>query len=801
MASQPTPLSVDQVFRACRDEELPFQHTGELDPLDHLVGQPRAEEALKLGLSFRRAGYNIFVAGPPGTGKRTFVLEELRALARSLPTPPDLVYLYNFDNPQVPNAVQLPPGTARKLKQDMEQLIRTVRDNLQQAFQSDTYARARQEVTKEAEFRKQQVLEELQRKAQALGFQVQAGPFGLMVIPLWEGRPLNPQEFQQLPPESRQAIEQQRRILEDDLQQTVRRFRQIDQETQEKLSELDRQTAQQVIEPLVRSLQEGYADVDEIPAYLRAVEEDLYHHFRIFLQTEPLPPGPQNPLRRYQVNIMVDNSDLKGAPVIYEVQPSFTNLAGRIEREAVMGVLQTDFTLIRPGAFHRANGGYLVLDAMELFRYPWAYDVLKQVLKTGEIKIQDPGERLGMIPTRGPEPEPVPFSGKVVLLGDHWIYHLLYMHDPDFPEIVKVKSPFDVVMDRTPEHILALARFVARLTQEGDLLPFHRSAIARLVEYASRLSEDQDKLTLRFSEIADLVEEAHFFAREEGAEQVEARHVDTALEKRMFRLNLMEEKILERIARGDLVLHLDGEEVGSVNGLAVYDLGDYAFARPHRITARATLGRAEGILNIEKEAGLSGKIHNKAVLILSGYFKTQYGGQFPLSLSAQLAFEQSYGMLEGDSASIAELMALLSAVGQIPLRQDLAVTGSINQLGEVQPVGGVNEKVEGFYRACKARGLTGRQGVILPAQNVRNLMLTREVREAVAEGRFHLYAVAHIDQVIPLLSGLEPGTRNDDGSFDPDTFHGRVYARLRTFYERLRPQKREGENTHSGPHG
>ncbi len=790
MPHTPSPLTPEDLFLPCNETELGFATTRDLEPLHEIVGQPRAVEALSLGLAFSRKGYNVYVAGPPGTGKRTFVEEELRRVARSLPTPPDLVYLFNFHEPSKPNAVHLPPGMGRKLRQDMEDLVQKVRRALQTSFESEPFAQARQQILKENEQRKQHILSDLQKKAGALGFQVQMTPFGIVLIPIWEGKPLSPQDFARLSPDVRANLEHQRQLLEEDVQRTLQTFRKIDRETQEKIQELEKETARNAIAPLVEELRERYRDVEEIPEYLDAVQEDMLRNFQMFLQGE-LPQGPQNPLRRYQVNLLVDHADTEGAPVVFEHHPSFTNLAGRVEREAVMGVLQADFTLIRPGSFHQANGGFLVVEARELFKYPWAYDVLKQVLKTGKIVIQDPGERLGVIPTKGVEPEPVPFTGKVILLGDAWIYHLLYQLDPDFPELFKVKSPFDTIMPRTPETVHFIARFVAGLCEKENLLPFDASGVAAVVEYASRLANDKEKLTLRFSQIADLVEEAHFFAREKGSDVVRREHVETALARRRFRLNLYEEKTLEHIARGTILVDVEGERVGAVNGLAVFDLGDYRFARPYRITARAVPARAEGLLNIEKEAGLSGKIHNKAVLILGGYFKAQYGGRFPLSFSAQIAFEQSYGLLEGDSATVAELLALLSAISGIPMRQDVAITGSLNQLGEVQPVGGVNEKVEGFFRACQAKGLTGTQGVILPAQNVRNLMLDQEVREAVRAGKFHLWAVRHIDEVIPIMTGLPAGVRRPDGTFEEGSFHTRVLERLEAFYDVIRARRKE----------
>jgi len=800
MVESPSPLTLEDLFLPCDEKALGFATTRDLEPLREIVGQPRAVAALSLGLAFSGKGYNIYVAGPPGTGKRTLVEEEIRKVARTLPTPPDLVYLFNFREPEKPNAVPLPPGMGRKLRQDMEDLVQKVRRALQTAFESEQFAETRQQILKENEQRKQMVLADLQKKASVLGFQVQMTPFGIVLIPIWEGKPLSPPDFARLSPDVRANLERQRQLLEEDVQHTLQIFRKIDRETQEKIQELEKETARNAIAPLVEELRAQYRDVDEIPEYLNAVQEDMLRNFQIFLQGE-LPQGPHNPLRRYQVNVLVDHGDTEGAPVVFEHHPSFTNLAGRVEREAVMGVLQADFTLIRPGSFHQANGGFLVIEALELFKYPWAYDVLKQVLKTGKIQIQDPGERLGVIPTRGVEPEPVPFNGKVILLGDAWIYHLLYQLDPDFRELFKVKSPFDSVMPRTSETTHLIARFIAGVCEKENLLPFDASGVAAVVEYASRLAEDKEKLTLQFSELVDLVEEAHFFARKKGSNVVRREHVETALQERRFRLNLYEEKTLEGIVQGTILVDVEGKRVGAVNGLAVFDLGDYRFARPYRITARAVPSRAEGLINIEKEAGLSGKIHNKAVLILGGYFKAQYGGRFPLSFSAQIAFEQSYGMLEGDSATVAELLALLSAISGIPVRQDVAITGSLNQLGEVQPVGGVNEKVEGFFRVCQAKGLTGTQGVILPAQNVRNLMLDREVRDAVREGKFHLWAVRHMDEVIPIMTGLPAGTQTPEGTFEEGTFHAQVLKRLEAFYDVFRAHRGKEEGKKENGNG
>lgn len=787
------PLSPTDLYRTCPSHIFPFQTTQDLPPLDTLVGQPRAEEALGIGLALNQAGFNIYVAGPPGVGKRTFVIQELQQIAATMPTPPDLVYLFNFQNPLHPLAVELPPGMGRRLRDDMTSLIENVRRAIQAAFESSTFAQTRQEILRENEQRKQSILSDLQSKARALGFQVQMTPFGIVLIPIWEGKPLSPQDFARLNPDIRANLEHQRKLLEEDVQRVVHTFRNIDRETQEKIQNLEHQTARSALQPLFDELLQRYRDVDTVPQYLENVRQDMLQNFRLFLQQGEIPQGPQNPLRRYEVNVLVDHSQTQGAPVVFEHHPSFTNLAGRVEREAVMGVLQSDFTLIRSGSFHKARGGFLIVEAKEIFKYPWAYDVLKQVLKTGTIRIQDPAERLGVIPTRGVEPEPVPFEGKVILLGDPWIYYLLYQYDPDFPELFKIKSHFDTSMAWTEENTQYIARFVATVTQKENLLPFDPSGVAAVVEYASRLTGDQEKLTLQFSLLSDLIEESHFFAWKEGVERVKRDHVEKAIQHRRYRLNLYEEKTLEMVQRNTILVDVEGKRIGAVNGLAVLDLGDFRFARPYRITARVSPSRAEGILNIEKEAGLSGKIHNKAVLILGGFFKAQYGGQFPLSFNAQIAFEQSYGMLEGDSATIAELLALLSAIAEVPVRQDIAITGSLNQWGEVQPVGGVNEKIEGFFRTCNVKGLTGSQGVIIPVQNVKNLMLERDVREAVEAGRFHIWAVRHMDEVIALMMGLPPGERKEDGTFEKETFHARVLERLEHFYEVIRARRQPNE--------
>jgi lon-related putative ATP-dependent protease len=575
----------------------------------------------------------------------------------------------------------------------------------------------------------------------------------------------------------------------------IRQARSLEKLANEALQKLDREVTTFALTPLIEEVREKYEDCPEVVQYLHDVQNDILDNLALFREEQPAqasPAGmPADPFRKYQVNVLVDNSSLKGAPVIIELNPTYNNLFGRIEKEAQFGALFTDFTLIREGSLHRANGGYLVLPVEEVLRNLFSWESLKRALRNAQIVIEEPSERLGFITTKTLRPEPIPLNIKVILIGQPYIYYLLYNLDEDFKELFKVKADFDYRMDRTPEAVREYISFVCTLCQEENLRHLDRTALAKIIEHGSRLAEDQEKLSTLFGDLSDVIREAHHYAVRDQSPLVTAAHVTQAINERYYRSNLVEQRVQEAIARGIIQIDVAGAEVGQVNGLSIIDLGDITFGRPNRITASVGLG-TEGLIDIEREAKLGGPIHTKGVLILAGYLSQQYAQDKPLSLSARLVFEQSYSGVEGDSASSTELYALLSALSGLPIQQGIAVTGSVNQKGEVQAIGGVNEKIEGFFAVCKAMGLNGRQGVIIPASNVKHLMLKDEVVEAVRQGQFHIWAVHTVDEGIEILTGVPAGKRLPDGTFEPGTVHYLVDQRLRQFSEKMREFGKEG---------
>ena len=792
-------LPVERLRRVCDPQMLLCDTSEEIGPLEIIIGQERAVRSLQFGLGIKELGFNIYVAGVPGTGRTTAVRGFLEELAKGKPVPSDLCYVNNFRDPYRPKALCLPPGRAKELQEDMRGLIQGAQRDIRRAFESDEYAAKREENIKVFQQKRDELLARIHERAHNEGFSIQTTPIGLLIIPLREGKPLSEDEFQSMSPEVKTEISQKREELQGELKTVIRQGRSLEKNASEELERLDREIALYVLGPLIEELKEKYQDLPEVGTYLDEVQDDIVENlsqFREEPQAEhPSPlagPGTRElPLRKYEVNVLVDNSTLKGAPVITELNPTYNNLFGRMEKEAQFGTLVTDFTMIREGSLHRANGGYLVLPVEELLRNLFSWDSLKRALRNKEIAIEEAAERLGFITTKSLRPKPIPLDVKVILIGQPILYHLLYTWDEDFSELFKVKADFDTQMNRTDKNLKDYVAFICTLCSEEGLRHFDRSALAKIVEHGSRLAEDQEKLSTRFGEIADIIREACFYASQEEVTNVTSAHVKKAIEERFYRSNLLEERVREIIEQGTLIIDIAGEEVGQVNGLSVIDLGDIAFGRPNRITASIALGR-EGLIDIEREAKLGGPIHTKGVMILSGYLAERYAQDKPLSLSARLVFEQSYSGVEGDSASSTELYAILSSLSGLAIKQGIAVTGSVNQKGEVQAIGGVNEKIEGFFEVCKAKGLTGEQGVLVPQSNARNLMLKEEVVEAVKEGRFHIWPVKTIDEGIEVLTGTKAGHRREDGTFEEGTVNYRVEKRLKELAETMREFARAG---------
>jgi lon-related putative ATP-dependent protease len=785
-------LKPESLRAVCDPDKLGFETTLDLAPQkEKVVGQERAKHALKFGLGVKDPEYNIFVAGPPRAGKTETIKAYVSEMAATEPPPPDYIYVYNFKEPERPQAINLPAGRGRALKADMEELISTLKVQIPEVFESEDYSSRRETLVHGFAQERNTILQQLDAKATQEGFLLNISPTGLMIFPGKDGKPLGEEDLKALTDEERETLRQKSAALHTEMNDAIRKIRKMEKEFQEKEKQLDQDVAMYVVGHHMEELKEKYQELPQVMDYLRGVQEDILKNIddlkrRPGTPQGPFPfPAPEPSFTQYQVNVFVDHSQTKGAPVVIEGNPTYPNLFGAVERRAQFGALVTDFTLIRPGAVHLANGGYLILEAMDLLRWYFSYEALKRCLKDREVKIEDLAETLGMISTRGLQPQPIPLNLKVILMGDPYIYQLLYVYDEDFTKLFKIKAHFDTRMKKTDDHLQEFCALVGTYCQEEKLMPVHKTGMARLVEYAGELAGHQGKLTLQLKEVLDVLKEANFWARDNTHEVIFGTDVDKAIEEKNYRSDLPEEKLQEFIDEGMLFIETQGGVVGQMNGLSVYALGDHAFGRPSRITATVSLGK-EGVVGIDREVQLAGSIHNKGVLILSGYLKSRFAQDKPLTLSASLTFEQSYGMVEGDSASMAELVTLLSALADVPLAQNLAMTGSVSQRGEAQPIGGVNWKVEGFYKVCKARGLDGSQGVIIPKANVQDLMLKKEVVEAVAAGQFHVWAVGHVDEALQLLTGLPAGRRLPDGTFDPDSVNYKVDQKLRNMMELAR---------------
>lgn len=796
----PTELTVKQLYRTCDPSNLGCKTSADVQELDTIIGQKRAVRSLRFGLDIKEKGFNIYLAGIPGTGRTTALKRYLIEFAAKKPLPSDWCYVNNFQNPVEPNALQLPAGKAVQFQQDMEQTINTAIEDMRTAFESEGYTSHKTDLINNIQTRKQEIFTKLGQRAQSENFVLQPTPMGLLTVPTRAGRPISEQEFLHLSEEEKNEINQKQQRLKTALETETRAAKKLDQELRTQLEKLDIEVARYAIQHHFAELKEKYQDLEEIPEHIEHVREDILVNVKEFIKSDngeqPLPFGRgqagQLPTQKYAVNTLVDNSELDGAPVVLEMNPTHNNLIGRVEREFSFGALVTDFTLIHPGCLHRANGGYLVLPVEDILRNPFAWDTLKRALANKEIVIEDMGERIGFL-TKSLRPEPIPLDVKVILIGEPILYRLLLRYDEQFTELFKVKADFDIQMSRTDEHIQEYISFVCTLCSSENLRHLDQSALARIIEHASRMSNDQEKLSTRFGEMSDVIREANYYASQEEVQYVTETLVGRAIEERFYRSSLIRDRIQEMITRDQIKIDVTGEKVGQVNGLSVLNLGDISFGQPNRITASISLGR-DGVIDIEREAEMSGPIHTKGVLILSGYLAEKFVQEKPLSLSARLVFEQSYSGVEGDSASSTELYALLSSLSGLPIKQGIAVTGSVNQKGELQVIGGVNEKIDGFFEVCVAKGLTGEQGVLIPEGNTTNLMLKKPVVDAVQEGKFHIWAIRSVDEGIEILTGVKAGERQEDGSFEPDTVNARVDAKLSELAERLLQFRKHEEN-------
>ncbi len=784
-----------------------FETTDALPGGITIIGQDRAVQAVDFGVSIESVGYNVFALGPSGTGRSTTIRTLLDRAATGQPVPPDLVYVNNFAHPNRPEAISLPAGTAAQFRRDMQELVSDLMREIPHAFESEEYQQQRQQILREVQDQRNTALAQLEEKVNEKGFTLFTTAQGFAIAPVLNGQVLSPDAYGQLDTATRRQIEARQQGLQDEMANTVRSLRDLEKDTKRRLQAFDRGTANFAVAHLVEDLQKQYGHLEEVPEYLAAVQSDVVENMAGFQAEEEEGEGllaamqadrRRVLLRRYQVNVLVDHGEQQGAPVVFEPNPTHGNLLGRIEHRPEQGVLVTDFGMIKAGALHRANGGYLVVEAEALLANPLAWDGLKRALKSHQIRTEEVGSQLQLISTVTLEPEPIPLEVKVVLIGDPLTYYLLYEYDRDFAKLFKVQADFGADFTRTPETCWCYAQFIAARCQQEKLLAFEREAVARVIEFGSRLAEHQRKLSTRFGEIADLVREASFWARREGREGTTMADVQRAIDQRTYRANRVEEEIQEMIDEGTFRVDVSGEAVGQVNGLSVLFLGNYSFGRPSRITASTYTGK-EGVLSLDREAKLSGRFYDKGVLTLSGYLGGKYAIDVPLSLSASISFEQSYEEIEGDSASSTELYALLSSLSELPIKQGIAVTGSVDQQGNIQPVGGINEKIEGFFVACRRRGLDGQQGVLIPAQNVVNLMLREDVRQAIEAGSFHIYPVQNIDEGIEILTGVPAGEADAEGLYPLDSVHGRVQDRLEEIAENLRASGEEEEEDRNPP--
>jgi len=770
---------------------LGFTTTAELPPLEGMIGQERAARATAFGMAMRGPGYNLFVSGPTATGKTTAMRRELARAARAEPTPADWCYVYDFADHWRPRALALPAGRARELRAAMARLVDECRQRVPRAFESEEFERQKAGILEDLAGKHRAEIARLDEAARAEGFAILRTPAGLALAPAPRGEPIGPEAFAALPADVRERFAERGRALDERLEATVRSLREHERGARERHDALTREVAGSVTGALVRELQERFAGIEPVVAWLATVGEDLLAHadeFRALAEGKPVPPFLPQPggfLERYQVNVLVDRVAQAGAPVVFEPNPTHGNLLGRIEHRVHFGTLVSDFTLIKPGALHRANGGYLVLEAKDVLGGFLSWSALKRALKAKAIRMEEPLEELRMAPAATLVPEPIPLGVKVVLIGSPLLYALLHALDEDFRELFKVQVAFDDSLARTPESERLYARFVGDVCREEGLPPFSAGGVARVIEEGARLVAHQERLTARLGELLELIREAAFWAGQRGRTAVEADDVREAVAQRRYRANLVEERAARLVAEGTVLIATAGTAVGQVNGIAVMSVGDHTFGRPARITAR-TFSAKPGVVDVEREAKLGGPIHAKGVMILTGFLAGRYARRRPLALAAQIAFEQQYEEIEGDSASSAELYALLSSLADVPLAQGVAVTGSVNQRGEIQPVGAVNEKVEGFFDVCRARGLTGAEGVLVPAANVRHLMLREDVVEAVRAGLFRIYAVATVDEGLAVLTGLPAGEPGPDGSYPAESVNGRVERALAEMVERLR---------------
>lgn len=794
-------LKPSQLNKLCSPQSFAFTTTAEVNPLAGVIGQDRAMEAIKIGLAIKADGYNMYLSGQPGTGKTTLARDMVSKQAQQEPVPPDWCYVNNFRNPDQPRLLQFAPGGGTMFKQEIKTLVRDVLAAIIKTIESEDFEQQRKQILNSFIETTNQMYLELEQESKEKGFAISRSGNGVNSVPLKDGEPLSQEAYIQMEEAEKAILMKNGALVQEKINAAFRRYKELEKKANNQVQELQTQTAQEVAQPYFDKLYQKYAGNSRVVSYLEDLNRDIIDKWDAF----NTPARDDNnsshmlfdmldrrvSMRRYQVNVLVDNAELTSAPVIFCTNPTYINLFGQLEYGSEFGVLTTDFTKIKNGALHKANGGYLILNMLDLMKQFNVWDTLKRVLKDGELTLESLSKNMGIINTETVRPEAMPLRVKLIIIGEPVYYQLLYLHDEEFRKLFKIRADFDVEMERTAENIEAYAGFISQACRSNDLLHFSPEATAKIVDFSTRLTESQKKLSTQFNKVIEVIFESDFWARTSGASVVEAIHVSQAVNEKLKRLTLWQEKLQELILDDTIMIDIDGEKIGEVNGLAVYNSGgDYSFGKPVKITAKSFMGE-KGLVNIEREIQLSGKIHSKGILTLGGYMGGKYARRKPLALSASLTFEQSYSGVDGDSASSAELYALLSSLAGIPLRQGIAVTGSVNQNGEIQAIGGVNQKIEGFYQICKIKGLTGQQGVIIPQANVDELFLDEEVVQAVKNRQFNLWGITDIDQGLEILSGVAAGTLDEKSEYTAGSFHDRVNQCFKD-WQALRQNKKTG---------
>ena len=790
-----TELNYTQLNNREDINKFSFKTTDDIEPFKGIIGQERAVKAFEFGLNVKMKGYNIYVSGPSGSGKTTYAKLSAKEKAKNEAVPYDWCYVYNFDDPRSPLSLRFEPGIGRQFRDDMNELVSFFKTELTKAFTSEDYDKEKSDLSRTYDDKRDELIKKLDSVASENSFALKTSNSGIIFQPIIDNVLITEENYDSLDEDVKNGINERLESMQDVVNSIMRDIKNIDKEYRQKMDDLDYKIGMFAIGHYVSALQEKYQYSERVIKYLESVQEDVLENIDQFSEQEPDEEDPVAALLpklggtknddatlKYRVNLIVDNSKTEGAPVIVDYNPTYYNLVGEVEYDNEYGNLTTDFMKIKPGLMHRANGGYLIIQAQDLLSNVQAWEALRRIIKTKEITIENLRDQVGAIAVTTLKPEPIPSDVKVILVGGAYYYELLRGYDEDFSKLFKIRADFDYEMDRNDENIFKIAGFISKFCENEKTLPFDSSAVASVIEYSSRSVESQKKLSTRFNLIAEILAESATWAQLDNAEIVTAEYVKKAEEEKAYRLSMYQEKMNELLDNNTIMIATDGYCVGKINGLAVLDMGDYSFGSPTRITATTYMGKS-GIVNIEKEAEMSGPTHNKGVQIITGYLGRMYAQKMPLSLSCRIAFEQNYNGIDGDSASSTELYCILSSLSEIPVNQALAVTGSVNQCGEIQAIGGVTHKIEGYFDLCSRRGLTGKQGVVIPESNVNDLVLKDDVIEAVKNGMFHIYSISTIDEGIELLLGTEAGIMDENGDYPPESVHGKVMAKLKKFNE------------------